>query len=63
MVPAWTDAKMTKTAIGDYCDLAEGVCTSTPCYDSHLDCGFKEYCDQQSGDCREASGYFAVNAK
>ncbi len=43
---------------GDYCDLAEGACVSTPCYDSHLDCGFKEYCDQQSGDCREASGYF-----
>ncbi|MBM74215.1 MAG: hypothetical protein CMK59_02335 [Proteobacteria bacterium] len=43
---------------GDFCDLETSSCTKTPCYDSHTDCNFKEYCLQSTGECVEASGYY-----
>ena len=43
---------------GDYCNSDSQTCEQAPCTDSHVDCGFKEYCNTVTGECIEASGYF-----
>jgi hypothetical protein len=32
----------------------KGECVAEPCKDTHTDCGFREYCDVQSGECYDA---------
>jgi hypothetical protein len=43
---------------GDACDATTGECSSEGCTDSHLDCGFNEFCNEFSGDCYDAGGYY-----
>ena len=43
---------------GDYCELGEQLCQSAPCTNSHVDCGFKEFCNNATGECIDASGYY-----
>ena len=42
----------------DECDTNTGECVDKACTDSHLDCGFKEFCNEFSGDCYDAGGYY-----
>lgn len=39
---------------GDTCDLALGECVSAACTNTGVDCGYREFCDQGSGDCYDA---------
>jgi hypothetical protein len=41
---------------GDVCNLAEGMCEPEGCRDTHLDCGYKEFCNTATGECYEAGG-------
>jgi len=43
---------------GDACDPETATCALAACEDSHVDCGFKEFCNNISGECFEASGYY-----
>ncbi len=42
---------------GDSC-TEEGTCEAKDCRDTHLDCGFKEFCNEFSGECYDAGGYY-----
>ncbi|GDX82168.1 hypothetical protein LBMAG42_39790 [Deltaproteobacteria bacterium] len=42
---------------GDQCNVETNTCELAQCTDTHLDCGFNEFCSIQ-GDCYEAGGYF-----
>lgn len=43
---------------GDACDLEAAVCEAEGCSDTHTDCAFNEFCNEISGECFEASGYY-----
>ena len=45
---------------GEACNLDLATCEEAQCEDSHLDCGFNEFCDTSSGECREAGGYYCM---
>lgn len=42
---------------GDSCGET-GTCETKDCRDTHLDCGFKEFCNEFSGECYDAGGYY-----
>jgi hypothetical protein len=44
---------------GDLCDAAAGECVSATCTDTHLDCGFGEFCSP-AGECYDANGYYCA---
>jgi hypothetical protein len=44
---------------GDLCDADANTCVEAECVDTHLDCGFKEFCSP-AGECYEASGYYCT---
>ena len=43
---------------GDACDLDSGTCKADRCENTHLDCGFREYCNVGSGECYDAGERF-----
>lgn len=43
---------------GDTCNVEAGQCESGGCTDTRLDCGYKEFCNEFSGECYDAGGYF-----
>ena len=43
---------------GDSCNVESGQCEVSGCTDSRLDCGYKEFCNEFSGECYDAGGYF-----
>ncbi len=42
---------------GDTCS-EDGACTAKACDDTRVDCGFKEFCNEFTGECYEAGGYY-----
>lgn len=42
---------------GDTCG-ENGTCEAKACRETHLDCGFKEFCNEFSGECYDAGGYY-----
>jgi hypothetical protein len=42
---------------GDSCGEA-GACEPKDCTDTRLDCGFKQFCNEFSGECYDAGGYY-----
>ncbi len=47
---------------GDVCNTADKVCELAQCTDTHLDCGFGEFCSIQ-GDCYDAGGYYCADCE
>ncbi len=47
---------------GDRCNTDTSVCEVAECTDTHLDCGFKEFC-ALNGDCIEASGIYCQDCE
>lgn len=45
---------------GEACAVETGTCEAAECEDSHVDCGFQEYCDTSSGECYRAEGYWCA---
>lgn len=43
---------------GAACEPESGVCQSTRCEDTRVDCGFREFCDPTSGDCFDAGSQY-----
>jgi hypothetical protein len=43
---------------GDHCNVEAGQCESSGCVDTRLDCGYKEFCNEFSGECYDAGGYY-----
>lgn len=43
---------------GDICNTEFNTCEPRSCRSTDLDCDFKEFCDQGSGECYEAGGYY-----
>lgn len=43
---------------GYQCDLDEATCVEAACEDSHVDCGFRQYCNTATGECYDAGGDF-----
>lgn len=43
---------------GDTCDLLLQECVPAGCQDTHIDCGFAEYCDTTTGTCFDAGEQF-----
>ena len=43
---------------GDQCNLDDGVCETRGCTDTHLDCGYKEFCNTLTGECYDAGGVY-----
>lgn len=43
---------------GNICDLETATCESRGCTDTHIDCGFKEFCNTATGDCYDAGGVY-----
>ena len=41
---------------GSSCD--GGQCVKAACVDAHQDCAFKQFCNQATGECYEAGGYY-----
>ncbi|MFT7517913.1 MAG: hypothetical protein ACI9MC_000037 [Kiritimatiellia bacterium] len=39
---------------GSVCNLEEGMCESAGCTDTHLDCGYREFCNTLTGECYDA---------
>lgn len=35
-----------------------GTCEQKPCESSHVDCGFREFCNQGTGECYDAGGQY-----
>jgi hypothetical protein len=42
---------------GDWCNES-GVCELGECENSHIDCGFREFCNAATGDCYDAGGQY-----
>jgi len=43
---------------GDRCELETGTCVTEACADTQLDCAFREFCDPDSGECRDAGDLY-----
>lgn len=43
---------------GDACNTALETCEQKECRDTRLDCGYKQWCNELTGDCYDASGYY-----
>lgn len=43
---------------GDKCDPDNGACVAEGCRTTTLDCDFGQFCNQATGDCYEANGYY-----
>jgi hypothetical protein len=43
---------------GDACNVAEGVCEPRGCITTHVDCGFKQFCNSLTGECYDAGGVY-----
>jgi hypothetical protein len=43
---------------GFYCETDSGECLEEACVDSHVDCGYREYCNPATGECYDAGGDF-----
>lgn len=44
---------------GQSCD--QGTCVTAACTDTHLDCAYKQFCNQASGECYEAAGFYCTS--
>lgn len=42
---------------GDVCDVETNACVAAECTDTHVDCGFGQFCGP-NGECFEAGGYY-----
>lgn len=42
---------------GDGCDVETKTCQTGECLDTHVDCGFGQFCSQ-AGECYDAGGYY-----
>ena len=52
----------TDCMFGDLCNTESNTCELAECTDTHLDCGFGEFC-ALNGDCYEAGGYFCADCE
>jgi hypothetical protein len=43
---------------GDICNLEFAECEPLGCTDTHLDCGYKEFCNTLTGECYAAGGVY-----
>lgn len=43
---------------GDTCNLETNVCEPEACADTHIDCGFREFCNVATGDCYDAGSQY-----
>ena len=43
---------------GSACNLELAECEDQRCTDTHIDCGYKEFCNVGTGDCYEAGGVY-----
>ncbi|MFK7929123.1 MAG: hypothetical protein AB8H79_13100 [Myxococcota bacterium] len=43
---------------GDICDPEFKECTFGGCVDTHIDCGYKEFCNTLTGECYDAGGVY-----
>lgn len=43
---------------GDACNVVDGVCEPRGCVDTHVDCGFKQFCNTLTGECYDAGGVY-----
>ena len=40
------------------CNTEDAVCEEAPCVSSQIDCAFQEFCNNATGECVPASGYY-----
>jgi hypothetical protein len=52
----------TDCMFGDICNATTATCETGECADTHLDCGFGEFCSVK-GDCYDAGGYFCQDCE
>lgn len=43
---------------GDVCNLVDQVCEPRGCIDTHVDCGYKQFCNAVAGECYDAGGVY-----
>lgn len=52
----------TDCKFGDLCDSESKTCVQSECTDTHLDCGFGEFCSP-AGECYDAGGYYCQDCE